>query len=163
MFPASGAPSYWRKSHPAGSGARSRELDYAAASGLLISREALEKAGLFDPGFGCYYEDLDFSRRVRGEGFRIRLVPEARLFHREIPAGRGADLAEAWGESFIRFYRRHMKPLWLAIPVHFAYLLAREAVTGGAGRIPALCRGAWKGMHRRLGRPPDIHSVDEIA
>lgn len=141
---------------------QSREVDYAVSCGLLVSREAIERAGLFDPGFSCYYEDMDFSLRVRAQGFRIRYVPEAKLYHHETAAKDPAGFYEAWGVSFIRFYRRHMTPLWTKFPLHFLYLIAREALSGNASKVPALCRGAWQGLHRRLGRTPDLDSTDGI-
>lgn len=148
---------------PADKFKQSREVDFAVSCGLLVSREAIEKAGLFDPGFSCYYEDMDFSKRVREQGFRIRYVPEAKLYHHESAAPAPADFYESWGESFIRFYRRHMTPFGVKFPVHFTYLIAREAASGHLGRIPALGRGAWKGLHRRLGRTPDLNSVDGLG
>jgi GT2 family glycosyltransferase len=149
------------RGRPAAEFARSREVDYAVSSGLLISREALEKAGLFDPGFSCYYEDMDLSRRVREEGFRIRYVPEAHLYHHETPGPASDAFFESWGESFARFYRRHMTPLWLVLPLHFTYLVLRETLTGHARQVPALCRGAWRGLHRRLGNTPTLDSAVE--
>ena len=148
------------RGRPAAEFAKSCEVDYAVSCGLLVSREALEKAGLFDPGFACYYEDMDLSRRVRAEGFRIRYVPEARLYHHETEPA--ADASAAWGESFTRFYRRHMSPLGLVLPLHFAYLLLRESLSGNARHVPALCRGMWKGLHKRLGRPPTMDSADVL-
>jgi protoporphyrinogen oxidase/GT2 family glycosyltransferase len=150
------------RGRPAAEFAQSREVEYAVSSGLLISREALEKAGLFDPGFSCFYEDMDFSRRVRQEGFRIRYVPEARLYYHETPGAPDDDVFAAWGESFTRFYRRHMSPLWLLLPLHFTYLLLRETLSGNSRRVPALGRGMWKGLHRRLGRPPTLDSADTL-
>jgi protoporphyrinogen oxidase/GT2 family glycosyltransferase len=150
------------RGRPAAEFAKSREVDFAVSSGLLVSREALEKAGLFDPGFSCYYEDMDLSRRVRAENFRIRYVPEARLYHHETPAPKTNDFFAAWGESFVRYYRRHMSPLWLLLPLHFAYLLVRELLTGNASRVPALCHGMWRGLHKRLGRPPTMESADVL-
>lgn len=149
------------RGRPAAEFAKSREVEYAVSSGLLVSREAVEKAGLFDPGFSCYYEDMDLSRRVREAGFRIRYVPEAHLYHHETPGPASTAFFEAWGESFARFYRRHMSPLGLVLPLHFAYLVLRETATGGVRHVPALCRGAWRGLHRRLGRTPDLDSFVE--
>ncbi len=137
-----------------------REVEYAAGCGLLVRREAVEKAGLFDPGYACYYEDVDFSRRVRDAGFRIRYVPEARLFHRPAPPGNPRAFHEAWGESFTRFYRRHMTPLALVLPLHVGYLLARESLTGNLRNVPALCRGIWRGLRRRLGPAPTLDQSD---
>lgn len=150
------------RGRPAAEFAQSREVEYAVSCGLLIAREAFERAGLFDPGFSCYYEDMDFSRRVRQEGFRIRYVPEAHLFHHETPNLASDVFCAAWGESFTRFYRRHMSPLGLLLPLHFTYLLLRETLSGNARHVPSLCRGMWQGLHRRLGRPPTIDSADVL-
>ena len=140
--------------------AESREVEFAAGCGLMVRREAVEKAGLFDPGYSCYYEDIDFSRRVRDEGFRIRYVPEAHLFHHPSEPRDARAFHESWGESFTRYYRRHVHPLWLVLPWHFSYLIIRESVCGNLLNVPALCRGAWRGLSRRLGLIPTLNAVD---
>ena len=147
---------------PAADYPKSREVDYAVSSALLVSRAAVEAAGLFDPGFSCYYEDMDFSRRVRAHDYRIRYVPEARLYHHDdAPAVPPSAFHEAWGESFTRFYRRHMRGGLL--PLHFAYLIARESLTGNLPRIPALVRGMRRGLQKSLGEPPSIDSADILG
>lgn len=147
---------------PAADYPKSREVDYAVSAALLVSRAAIEAAGLFDPGFSCYYEDMDFSRRVRARDYRIRYVPEARLLHHDGPTSLSpAAFHEAWGESFTRFYRRHMRGGLL--PLHFAYLIARESLTGNLPRIPALVRGMRRGLQKSLGEPPSIDSADILG
>lgn len=143
---------------PAAEYPKSREVEYAVSAGLLLSRAAIETAGLFDPGFSCYYEDMDLSRRVRNHGFRIRYVPEARLFHHGGDEPRPEAFYEAWGESFTRFYRRHMSSA--SAPFHFSYLVVREALTGNLNRLPALFRGMKRGLQKPLGLPPTIDSAD---
>ena len=127
-------------------------MAFAVSGGLLIKAEVFRKVGLFDPGYAFYYEDVDFSQRARDEGFRIRFVPEARMFCREPRAvRRTGEFYYAWGESFSRYYRRHMRPMWPKLTIHFGYLILREALTGHAGHVPALCRGALYGLHNRMG------------
>ncbi len=145
---------------PAAAFPKSIEVDFAAANGLLVSRSALEKAGLFDPGFSCFYEDIDFSKRVRDAGFRIRLVPDATLFispSSEVPS---PAFFEAWGESFTRFYRRHRSPA--SLPVHAAYLLARELLSPRCLRVPALARGIFRGLGKSIGAPPALDNADLV-
>ncbi|MBR3582123.1 MAG: NAD(P)-binding protein [Kiritimatiellae bacterium] len=147
---------------PAADYPKSREIDYAVSAALLVSRAAIEAAGLFDPGFSFYYEDMDLSRRVRAHDYRIRYVPEARLYHHDdAPAASPSAFHEAWGESFTRFYRRHMPGALL--PLHFAYLILRESLTGNLPRIPALVRGMRRGLQKSLGEPPSIDSADILG
>jgi protoporphyrinogen oxidase/GT2 family glycosyltransferase len=137
--------------------AASREVEFAVSCGLLVKREVLTRIGLFDPGYDCYYEDLDFSQRARADGFRIRFVPEARMYYREGERRqRTDDFYRSWGASFARYYRRRMRPLWLKLPWHLSYLLLREALTGNARHAPALGRGIFQGLQQRLGRIPRL-------
>ena len=137
--------------------AESREVDFAVSCGLLVKREVFEKIGLFDPGYKFYYEDVDFSQRARDEAFRIRFVPEARMYVRERPETKQTpEFYYTWGESFSRFYRRHMRPVYGKLLPHLLYLLLREAATGNAANVPALFRGAFKGLHQRMGEIPRL-------
>ena len=135
----------------------SREVEFAVSSGLLVSRAVFETSGLFDPGYQFYYEDVDFSQRARRDGFRVRFVPEARMFHRESAEPvRDRMFYYAWGESFARYYRRHMRPLIPKLAADLCYLLLREALTGNAAKVPALLKGVLNGFHKRVGDIPRL-------
>jgi GT2 family glycosyltransferase len=56
-------------------------VPFVNAAGWLISRECLEIAGGFDPIFFHYGEDDNYCQRVNYHGFKIGVVPEARLLH----------------------------------------------------------------------------------
>lgn len=49
--------------------------------GALFNRAAFESVGGFDEGMFLYYEDLDLALRLRAEGARCRLAPNARGIH----------------------------------------------------------------------------------
>ncbi len=68
-----------------------QERDYGTGCALLVPREVFEKVGLFDERYFAYYEDLDFSFRVKEAGFRMILVPEARLWHKVARTSGGLD------------------------------------------------------------------------
>jgi GT2 family glycosyltransferase len=57
--------------------------DYASAACWLLTREAHERSGGFDPAFHpAYYEDVDLSLRVAAQGGRLRIATGARVEHR---------------------------------------------------------------------------------
>jgi hypothetical protein len=68
-----------------------QERDYVTGCALLVRREVFEKVGLFDERYFAYYEDLDFSFRVKEAGFGMLLVPEARLWHKVALTSGGLD------------------------------------------------------------------------
>ncbi len=57
------------------------DLGWATGCAILISSEVITKIGLLDDQFFMYFEDVDWSIRVRNEGYRILLSPKALVFH----------------------------------------------------------------------------------
>lgn len=130
-----------------------RLLEYAPSCGLLIRRQAFERAGLFDPGYFFFYDDWDFSRRVRAQGLRISFVPSARLYHkvgRSTGQGHSDLYWRVFGESSVRFYRRHGQPVWLSLAAHMGYLMLREFVVQGQWYG---FRSFWAGVRAGLQKP----------
>lgn len=62
--------------------ATSDETFFPNGGAFAITRDAYERAGGFDGQFFAYYDDVDLGYGVRLNGGRIRVVHEARVFHR---------------------------------------------------------------------------------
>ncbi|MFV2043814.1 MAG: glycosyltransferase [Anaerolineales bacterium] len=130
-----------------------RLIEYAPSCGLLIHRRAFELAGLFDPGYLFWYDDWDFSERVRAHGLTIRYTPEARMWHKVSRTTRGPSSHFFWrtyGASVVRYYRRHGRPVWLSLPIHLGYLILRDF---GWKRNWAYWPSFWEGIREGLSRP----------
>ena len=50
---------------------------------ILIRREALEKVGLLDDRFFAYYEDVDWSLRMKESGFDLGVEYKSIIFHHQ--------------------------------------------------------------------------------
>lgn len=147
---------------------RPRLLEYAPSCGLLIHRRAFERAGLFDPGYFFFFDDWDFCERVRAHGMHIRLVPEARLYHKVgRTTGRGGSPLywRVMGESSVRFYRRHGRPVWFSLIVHIGYLVLREFVIQRKWHgFKDFMSGVRAGLEKPLGSVPAWdREVDGVA
>ena len=59
------------------------DTPYAHGAAMMVRREAVEKAGLMPEEFFLYYEELDWSVRIREAGYRIAYDPRATVFHKE--------------------------------------------------------------------------------
>ena len=57
------------------------EVAHVAGAALAIRRAAFEEVGPFDEGFFLYLEETEWQRRVHSAGWRIELVPDARVMH----------------------------------------------------------------------------------
>lgn len=60
-----------------------RPSPYAHGAAMLVRRAAIEKAGEMPESYFLYYEELDWSERIREAGFGIVYDPRATVFHKE--------------------------------------------------------------------------------
>ena len=64
-------------------GSRTRRVDWAQSSALLVRREAAEAVGYMDPDFFVYYDECDFAKRLAAAGWRSLFVPAAEAVHHD--------------------------------------------------------------------------------
>lgn len=58
------------------------EVDAVIGAALLIRCEYLDHIGLLDPDYFLYREDIDWCLRARNLGYKVLVVPQARIWHR---------------------------------------------------------------------------------
>jgi hypothetical protein len=56
---------------------------YAHGAAMMIKREVIEKVGLMYENYFLYYEELDWSARIRRLGYEIMVEPRAKVYHKE--------------------------------------------------------------------------------
>lgn len=87
------------------------KVDWVSGASMMVSRSAIEKAGLFDEGFFLYFEEVDLCKRITENGFDIYYIPDARIMHvGGVATGveqTGAHLPEYWHHSRRRYYKKH--------------------------------------------------------
>ena len=64
-------------------------VDFVTGCAFLINRNTIEKTGLLDERFFMYYEEVEWSCRIYQAGFKITVVPQAKLWHKILPNERG--------------------------------------------------------------------------
>lgn len=74
------------------------EVDWLVGAALLVRRAAYAQVGGFDEGFFMYSEELDWCRRLKQAGWRVRHVPTAEVMHFE-----GRASAQVPAATHIRF------------------------------------------------------------
>jgi len=58
------------------------EFDYVTGCAMMIRSEIFFKIGFFDTSYFMYYEDADFCRRTRENGYKIVCVCDALIYHK---------------------------------------------------------------------------------
>lgn len=101
----------------------SHPIEVEAISGacVLVRRAAMQDVGHWDEGYFLHCEDLDISMTLRGKGWKIMFVPDARIVHDKGACSRARPIFVEWHKhrGMMRFYRKffqHQYPgplMWL--------------------------------------------------
>lgn len=127
-----------------------QEIGFAPFCGILLRREAVKQVGLLDELFFLYYEDMDYSLRLREAGWRMVLCPNAHIWHDVSTSSGGPDspLKRYWlAQSSGRFFRKHGRG-WRMLLVFPFRLGSALKISGGYVRRRRwqLLRAHWSGL-----------------
>jgi N-acetylglucosaminyl-diphospho-decaprenol L-rhamnosyltransferase len=92
-------------------------IDHPLGAAMMARGAAIQQAGLLDPQFFMYCEEIDWAWRMRKAGWEAWLVPEAKVIHyggASTNQARPVTTAYLW-ESRAKLYRKHRDPLTRAL------------------------------------------------
>jgi hypothetical protein len=101
------------------------DVDWVTGAFMILRREALAEAGLFDPAFFHYCEEVDLCRRVKAAGFHVRYWAEIVVTHLHGESSRQVD-TQVFSENesqvvlwrmrstFLYYRKHHGAQVWLA-------------------------------------------------
>jgi len=82
---------------------------YCHGAAMMVSREAIEKAGLMSENFFLYYEEVDWCDHIKRAGYEAWVCTEALIYHKEsVSVGKKSRLKEYFmNRNRILFIRRN--------------------------------------------------------
>jgi GT2 family glycosyltransferase len=141
-----GQPNHWGiGSLDDGQADISCDVTFATGCSLVISREAFEHVGLLNDKYFLYWEDVEYSRRVLRAGYRICLVPTARVWHHV-----GSNAGELLGRTPTYDYYNLRNRLWYIRQEHhdrdkvLAYVWTAPLLLRRFARMIVRREEAWK-------------------
>ncbi len=142
--------------------AAAADVTYLTTCCLLVPRDAMLEVGPLDPVYFINVDDADWCRRASAAGYRLRYVPESRIWHK-VAASTGGGYTPTktfhTGRGNAIFVRRYGGPLacsiflaanLAALPVAFV----REGLRGNARSVRSKAKGLWRGLLDPLPEPP---------
>ncbi len=131
-----------------------RESEWLSGAAIMVRREAVEMAGLMDPAFFLYWEEVDWCYRLRRAGYRLLFVPRARAWHAVNASGtRPTALQYYWERNRLLFTQRwgtRTARLIALVKVRARLLVWR--VAGIRDAAAEVQRAAYRDyLHRRFG------------
>ena len=128
---------------------RETEVEQPAGAFLMVRREAWCAIGGFDEAFyPVWFEDVDFCKRLRDNGFRVLFVPSAVARHE---GGHSAG-ALAWNERQVFWYGSLLRFAEKHLTVAGRRCVAFSTVVG------CFPRALWRTMLERNGKPLTAYS-----
>lgn len=127
------------------------DRDFLVGCVLLFKRPLLETVGYFDTGFyPAYYEDVDLCLRARQAGFKLRLAPGAKLWHKVARSHGGQDSPQErylMARNSVRYFRKHVRGWrWLIVgPYRLGSALKTTLRLARARRGDSI-RAYWRGL-----------------
>ena len=98
---------------PCGSASPLRDVGFVCGAVLALRPQVLEKTGMLPEHYFLYFEDADFSFRVRRAGFRTVVVPDALAWHRGGQALAGRSSVAAYYRARNRLiFSKAWNPCW---------------------------------------------------
>ncbi|MDF2156439.1 glycosyltransferase family 2 protein [Algoriphagus sp. CAU 1675] len=139
-------------------------LDWATGCCILVSRQAILEAGLLNEQYFAYFEDVDWSLRIREKGFSILLAEKAKIYHE---AGASSKKKNSEGTLspqvfywLVRnqfFLIRRRKSL-LGLPHHltrFCLWMLYFFLRGRIGKLRSVAKGIRDGISQNLQAAPE--------
>ena len=139
------------------------DVDAISGTAMMVKREVIEKVGMLDPTFFCYFEDTDWCVRARKAGYRVVVVPVSKVWHKGgASTGGGATLTSIYysvrnhllvmnkNYPICNIFCRLFRDLSI-IGLSLAYVLLSSEV-GRAEGIKALWEGIEDFYLKRFGR-----------
>lgn len=105
------------------------EVESIIGACMVVSRKAIEKAGMLDESFFFFFEETDWCLAMKKAGFRVFFIPEARIYHLQGQTAKknlAASRVEYWRSRYIFFRKRRST---LSNAVLYAGLVLRLSVS----------------------------------
>ncbi len=122
---------------------RTQDVDHVRGSFFAFRRELLRTVGYLDAGYHLWFEEVDYCKRVRQTGMRIRYVADA-FAHDYVGKGfeqmKRLETQRIFSKSMIRYFHK-WQPGWRPILLTLARPIGLVAAAG------ADVWNAWKSEH----------------
>lgn len=144
-----GTVDWWWATSDHSCGPPASNLDYISGASLLIRGSVAESVGLLDESYFFYWEDVAYSQRVLGAGWKLGVAEGSRVFHKEGGTVSGGGRTKSLTSdlhavrSMILFFGRFGDARWpTAVLVRLAGVVLNRLRRRQADRIPPLLRVA---------------------
>jgi len=98
-----------------------KEIDQPMGAALMVSGRALNEVGNFDETFGIFFNDVDFCRRIKENGFKNLYYPEAVIMHYVggSTEKRKPEMILESHRAMYRYFKKYNRGIWSRPGLYF--------------------------------------------
>ncbi|GAC1418068.1 MAG: glycosyltransferase family 2 protein [Flavisolibacter sp.] len=99
-----------------------RQTNYGHGGAMMVPKKIINEVGLLPEEFFLYYEELDWSERIKKKGYKIYYQPKSLIYHKEsMTTGKSSPLKTFYlTRNRILFMRRNIAlPGFLIFSLYF--------------------------------------------
>lgn len=82
-----------------------KDIHWITGCAILLRSVSIRKVGMFDDRFFAYYEDVDLSFRFKKLGYRLRYLPQSKIYHVAGGSSKKEKTKEGIIPPIIHYYR----------------------------------------------------------
>ncbi|HDZ86470.1 MAG TPA: glycosyltransferase family 2 protein [Actinobacteria bacterium] len=120
-----------------------REVDWISGAAICLRKKAAQDVGLFDERYFMYVEDMDLCYRLWENGWKVFLLPEAKVTHHIGQSSKqfNNQMIKEFEKSIFRFFKkqnkdslkRYLSPLiWLGLKLRTRLLILNGRLRKGS-------------------------------
>lgn len=137
-----------------------REVGYLTGCALLVKKEVVEKVSMLEDDYFLYYEDVDYSLRIKNAGYKIVYVPASKIYHkisRATKAGSSSYVYYHVRNGLVNARRNGNLLVKIAIYFYTLYLFLKQIIKiiffpQKREWAFAVNRGIWDFLKGRMGK-----------
>lgn len=137
-----------------------KDTPWITGCAMLIRSAVINEAGMLDDRFFAYYEDVEWSFRIRKSGFRLRYLPQSKIHHVAGGSSKKIKTKEGIVPPIIHYYRtrnhlflirKHANPLSFVLSLFYqtaknAAFILYLALNGRFQKVKAILKGHFEGL-----------------
>ena len=137
-----------------------KDTPWITGCAILVRAEAIRQAGMLDNRFFAYYEDVEWSFRIKKSGFRLRYLPQSKIYHVAGGSSKKIKTKEGVIPPILHYYRTrnhlflirsHSNPVTFVLSLFYqtlknASFILYLGLNGRFQKVNAILKGHYEGL-----------------
>lgn len=137
-----------------------KDTPWITGCAILVRSAVIRKVGMLDARFFAYYEDVEWSFRIKKSGFKLRYLPQSKIYHVAGGSSRKIKTKEGVVPPILHYYRTrnhlflirsHSNPVSFVLSLLYQTLknvafMLYLGLNGRFQKVNAILKGHYEGL-----------------